>query len=78
MEILIIYPVFIGIAVAMAQYAHSKGHSSRLWFFIGLLLPIISIPFIFLIKPKHKPQTGYHAPVDKKHRDKVLFQKAEQ
>lgn len=73
MEMLMIYPVFIGIALAQAQYAHTRGHSSRLWFVIGILLPIVSIPFIFMLKKKHKPQTGYHALVDKQHNDKVLY-----
>ena len=77
MEIFIIYPVFIGIALALAQFAHVKGHSARLWFVIGLLLPIISIPFIFFIKQKVKPQVGFHSLVNKDHGDKVLFKKAE-
>lgn len=75
MEMLMIYPVFIGIAVAQAQFAHTRGHSSRLWFIIGILLPIVSIPFIFFLKQKHKPQVGYHAPVNRDHKDKVLFKK---
>lgn len=77
MEFVLIYPVFIGIALAMAQYAHAKGHSVRLWFVIGLLLPIISIPIVFFIKQKDKPQSGFHSLVKKEHGDKVLFKKAE-
>ncbi len=73
---ILIYPVFIGIAIAQAQYAHTRGHSSRLWFVIALILPIISIPIMFLIKKKEKPMVGYHAPVDRTNKDKVLFKKS--
>lgn len=75
MEFVIIYPVFIGIALAMSQYAHSRGHSVRVWFLIGLLLPIVSIPFIFFLKQKEKENKGFHALVNKEHGDKVLFKK---
>ena len=77
MEFILIYPVFIGIAIAMAQYAHAKGHSARLWFVIGLVLPIIAIPLVFFIKQKQKLQTGFHSLVNKEHSDKVLFKKLE-
>ncbi len=76
MEILIVYPVFIGMALAQAQLAHTKGYSSRLWFLIGLLLPIISIPFLFFMKKKEIKQTGFHAPVEIEMKDKVLFKRA--
>jgi hypothetical protein len=75
MEFIIIYPVFIGIALAQAQLAHTKGYSSRVWFLIGLLLPIISIPFLFFMKQKEKKQTGFHAPIEFEMKDKVLFKR---
>ena len=77
MELILIYPVFIGIGIAMAQYAHSKGHSARLWFLLGIVLPIISIPMVFLIRQKKKSQTGFHSLVNKEHGDKVLYKKTE-
>jgi hypothetical protein len=76
MEMIMIYPVFIGMALAQAQLAHSRGYSSRWWFLIGMVLPIISIPFTFLLKDKGKKQTGYHAPVVNENKDKVLFKRA--
>jgi hypothetical protein len=75
MEMVIIYPVFVGMAFAQAQLAHSRGYSSRWWFLIALLLPIISIPFMFFLKDKGKKQTGYHAPVIYENKDKVLFKR---
>lgn len=75
MEIFMIYPVFIGMAVAEAQLAHHKGYSSRWWFLIGILVPIISFFVLFLLKTKPKSQTGFHAPVVNENKDKVLFKK---
>ncbi len=75
MEMIIIYPVFIGIALAEAQLAHTKGYSARWWFLIGLLLPVVSLPVLFWLKKKEKPATGYHAPVERANADKVLFRK---
>lgn len=75
MEMAIIYPVFIGMAVAQAQLAHAKGYSARWWLAIGLLLPIISLPVLFLLKKKEKSATGYHAPVVHEMKDKVLFRR---
>ncbi len=75
MEIFMIYPVFVGIAIATAQLAHHRGYSARWWFLIGLLLPIVSLPVLLLFKSKPKPQTGYHAPVVHENKDKVLYRK---
>jgi hypothetical protein len=75
MEMVIIYPVFIGMALAEAQLAHAKGYSSRWWFLIGLLLPLISLPVLFLLRKKEKSQTGYHAPVVHEVKDRVLYRR---
>lgn len=71
-----IYPVFVGIALAQAQLAHSRGYSSRWWFLIGILLPILSLPVLFLLKKKEVKRTGYHAPVVNEVKDKVLYKRA--
>jgi hypothetical protein len=75
MEMIMIYPVFLGMSVAVAQMAHYRGYSARWWFLISLLLPIISIFIVMLLKKKEKAQTGYHAPVDMSVKDKVIFRK---
>jgi hypothetical protein len=75
MEMFIIYPVFLGMSVAVAQMAHHRGYSARWWFLIATLLPIISIFIVFFLKKKEKARTGFHAPVDMETHDKVLFKK---
>jgi hypothetical protein len=54
MEVLLIYPVFIWMAVPVAQMARQRGYSGRWWFLIGLLLPIVSIFIVRMLKPKQK------------------------
>ncbi len=76
MEMLLIYPVFIGMALAQAQLAHIRGYSSRWWFLIGIVLPIISIPVLFFLKKKEIKRTGYHAPVINEVKDKVVYKRA--
>ncbi len=75
MEIIIIFPVFIGIALATAQLSYEKGYSARWWFLGGLFFPIISFLVLFALKSKPKSNKGYHAPVDMVNKDKVLFKR---
>jgi cytochrome bd-type quinol oxidase subunit 2 len=75
MEMVLIYPVFLGMSVAVAQMAHHRGYSARWWFLIATALPIISIFIVLFLKKKEKERTGYHAPVDNTNHDKVLFKK---
>lgn len=75
MEMLIIYPVFIGIALATSQLAHQKGYRARWWFLFALVLPIISTIILFFLKKKPKPTTGFHAPVSRETNDTVLFKR---
>ena len=77
MEMFIIYPVFIGMALATAQLAHQKGYPARWWLLLGLLLPVVSMVILFLLKTKPRRTTGYHAPVDRENKDKVLYRKEE-
>ncbi len=77
MEMIIIYPVFIGIALATAQLAHQKGYSARWWFLWGILLPVVSLLVLFSLKTKPPSKTGYHAPVINENKDKVLYRKPE-
>lgn len=78
MEMILIYPVFIGIATATAQLAHSRGRSARWWFFISLLLPIVSLPVLFMLKKKEESTTGVYEKVVYQHGDKVLYKKEEE
>lgn len=75
MEMLLIYPVFLGMSVAVAQMAHHRGYSARWWFLIASLLPIISIFIVLFLKKKEKAQSGYYAPVNRENNDKVLFKR---
>jgi hypothetical protein len=75
MEMFLIYPVFLGMSVAVAQMAHHRGYSARWWFLIATLLPVLSIFIVLFLKKKEKAQTGYYAPVDNTTKDKVLFRK---
>ena len=75
MELIIIYPVFIGIALATSQLAYQKGYRVRWWFLFALILPIISTFILFFLKRKPKSTIGFHAPVDRNVKDKVLFKK---
>ena len=75
MEMIIIYPVFIGIALATSQLAHDKGYSMRWWFLTGLLLPVISLPVLFLLKKKKKSPSRFHGTVVNENKDKVLYKR---
>jgi len=77
MEMIIIYPVFIGIALATSQLAHQKGYKARWWFLFGLIIPVISTIILFTLKKKEKSQTGFHAPVVNETNDKILFKRDE-
>jgi hypothetical protein len=52
MEILLIYPVFCGMSIAIAELAKQRGYSARWWFLISLILPIISIFIVLMLKKK--------------------------
>jgi hypothetical protein len=54
MEIFMLYPVFIWMAVPVAQMARQRGYSGRWWFLIGILLPIVSIFMVRMLKQKEK------------------------
>ncbi|MES2559034.1 MAG: hypothetical protein V4590_04805 [Bacteroidota bacterium] len=74
MEALIIYPVFIWMAIPVAQMARQRGYSGRWWFLIGLLLPIVSIFIVRLLKPKQKQERPLPFPAEiPRPVDKVLF-----
>jgi hypothetical protein len=76
MEVFLIYPVFIGIAIAVAELARQRGYSGRWWFVIALILPIISI-FILLLFPSKTPRKKHINPKWKNTptTDKVIFRK---
>lgn len=76
MEMVIIYPVFIGIAVATAELARDKGYKGRWWFLLALLIPVFSAIVLLLMKKKEKvtPSTLIPEP-HVTHRDKILYQK---
>lgn len=73
----IIYPVFIGIAVATAELARDKGYKGRWWFLLALIIPVFSAIVLLLMKRKGQsndsstliPQTNVS------HSDKILYQK---
>ncbi len=76
MEMILIYPVFIGIALVTAQLAHDKGYSGRWWFLIGILLPILSLLILLALKKKtKKKKSPWHDKVEHVQNDKVLFKK---
>jgi len=75
MELIIIYPVFIGIALATAQLAHQKGYKARWWLLFSLVIPVISTIILFTLKKKEKSLTGFHAPVNNENSDKVLYKR---
>jgi hypothetical protein len=76
MEMLLIYPVFLGMSVAVAELARQRGYSGRWWFLISTLLPIVSIFILFMLKKKERkpsktPKWAEQQPTN----DKVLFTK---
>ena len=74
MEILLIYPVFIWMAVPVAQMARQRGYSGRWWFLIGILLPIVSIFIVRMLKPKQKLERPLPFPAEiSRSEDKVLY-----
>lgn len=76
MEMILIYPVFIGIALVTAQLAHDKGYSGRWWFLIGILEPILSLLILLAFKKKiKKKKSTWHDTVEHVQNDKVLFRK---
>lgn len=77
MEMVIIYPVFIGIAVATAELARDKGYKGRWWFLLALLIPVFSAIALMLMKRK-EPANGHSTLIpqtDAPHSDKILYQK---
>ncbi len=76
MEIIIIYPVFIGMGVATAELARQKGYKARWWFLFGTLIPLISTLILFILKNKRKHEaTQTISPPYVTHNDKILYQK---
>ncbi|MFN9112245.1 MAG: hypothetical protein ACK5XN_19425 [Bacteroidota bacterium] len=76
MEMILIYPVFIGIAIATAELARDKGYKGRWWFLMGLLLPIFSLAILFLLKKRTSTQTNKKHENNVTHSDKILYQKS--
>jgi hypothetical protein len=76
MELIIIYPVFIGMGVATAELARQKGYKARWWLLFGTLIPLISTIILFLLKNKqtHIETLPIKQP-DVTHNDKILYQK---
>jgi hypothetical protein len=74
-EALVIWPVFVGIAVASAQLAHEKGYLARWWFLYSLILPIFTLGILFLMKKREKQYSKYHRKIVYEHNDKVLYRK---
>jgi hypothetical protein len=72
MEMILIYPVFIGISVVTAQYAREKGYSGKWWFIWGSLLPVFSILILFTLKRK-EPRVD--PPVKSEESSRVLYQR---
>ena len=76
MEIIIIYPVFIGMGVATAELARQKGYKGRWWFLFGTLIPIVSTIILFMLKNKRQHESSN--PITQPnvtHNDKILYQK---
>jgi uncharacterized sodium:solute symporter family permease YidK len=77
MEMIIIYPVFIGMGVATAELARQKGYKGRWWFLLGMLIPVCStiVLFVLVNKRKHEPIKSIGQP-EVTHNDKILYQKS--
>ena len=77
MEMIIIYPVFIGMGVATAELARQKGYKGRWWFLLGMLIPVFSTIALFMLvnKRKHEPIQTIGQP-EVTHNDKILYQKS--
>lgn len=72
MEMILIYPVFIGISVVTAQFAREKGYSGKWWFIIGTLLPVISLLILFALKRK-KPRID--PPIVSEDKSRIIYQR---
>ncbi len=75
MEMIFIYPAFIGMSVAVAQLARQRGYSGLWWFIIATILPIISIFLVFMLKKKVRTKQRTEPDWAKQHlpNDKVLY-----
>lgn len=74
MEILMIYPVFIGVGAVTAELARSKGYKGRWWFLASLIIPLLPTFVLFALKTRKK-QPLVEEVVQPSHHDKVLYQK---
>lgn len=76
MEMLLIYPVFIGMGIATAELAREKGYKGRWWFLLGSLIPVVSTMVLFMMKRKDAPRVSSPI-VQSEHvqNDKILYQK---
>ncbi len=76
MEIILIYPVFIGMGIATAELAREKGYKGRWWFLLGTLVPLISTGILFLLKPRIRvDESSVNTTEEPTHTDKILYQK---
>lgn len=76
MEMLLIYPVFVGMGIATAELAREKGYKGRWWFLLGSLVPLVSTIVLFMMKRKETPRVS--SPIvqpEAAHSDKILYQK---
>jgi hypothetical protein len=78
MEMIIIYPVFIGIAIATAELARDKGYKGRWWFLLGIILPVLSTLILFLLKKRVRNTSSEIKNLESVNpaRDKILYQKS--
>lgn len=76
MEMLLIYPVFVGMGIATAELAREKGYKGRWWFLLGSLVPLVSTIVLFMMKRKETPRVSSPiAQSEAAHSDKILYQK---
>lgn len=76
MEIIIIYPVFVGMGIATAELASQKGYKARWWFIFGTLIPLLSTIILFMLNNKriHELSETITQP-NVTHNDKILYKK---
>lgn len=79
MEMILIYPVFLGMSLAIAQVARQRGYSARWWFLIATVLPVISIFMVFMLKKKERTRVNVEPQWAKQQmpNDKVLYNRSE-